>query len=564
MGLLNLGVVPSSGGTAALTLSAAQTVSEGSGADTALAYTLTLVRNGVSGAVPFSWSVTGRGANPASASDFAGGTWPGGSGTFAAGETTKTLTLTIAGDTAEEADEGFAISVTASVPLAATGMGTIRNDDGAGGGGGGAPAALLMGSRFNQMGYGGATSNGTDQDSNSRIASYNETGATVTKLRAYFTNWLATATNEADGSDPITVTAAIEYPAGTITPLTFAGAASVTIPAAHPDNLVESDEAVPATPIPAGALYWVRTYVTVAAGAKWVQGYIMQPGSPLLEAADFATGVSKVGGGTITNATATGTRRGYGPSAVKATGFSGTPVAKAFAGVGDSLIFGASDQADAATVSRGNLGYFGKACAGSYPYVNLGFSGTKAFENLPAAFVRRAALLSRIGITHVFCNWSVNDTNAGRTVAQQTSDIGAIASGLKSAIPQVKVVYSTQCPSTTSSDGWKTVAGQAPKSSPSGAFTGGAGSRRAQVNAALRGGIGGVDILFDAADVAESARDSGLWRAADGSTHLTATGAATDAFTADGVHPVASSTTSPGYGGVYALRDAVKAVFAGW
>ncbi|MEH3101423.1 hypothetical protein [Sphingomonas adhaesiva] len=417
MGLLNLGVTPKAPGGAALTLSAPQIATEGTGADRTLSYTLTLARNGLAEAVPFTWSVAGRGADPASASDFAGGAFPAGSGTFAAGETVKTLTLTIAGDSSPEADEGFAITVVATVPLLATGTGTIRDDDA---GGGNAPAALLMGSRFNQMGYGGTMSNGTDQDSNSRIASYNETGATVTKLRAYFTNWLATATNEADGSDPITVTAAIEYPAGTITPLTFAGAPSVTIPAAHPDNWAESDEAVPATPIPAGAIYWVRTSVSVAAGGKWVQGYVVQPGSPLLEAADFATGVNRTGGGTITNATPTATRRGYGPCAVKATGFGGTPVGKAFAGVGDSLIYGVGDAADAASATRGNIGYFGRACAGSYPYVNMGYAGTKAFENQPAAFVRRAALLSRIGVTHVFCNWSVNDTNAGRTVAQQT------------------------------------------------------------------------------------------------------------------------------------------------
>ena len=73
---------------------------------------------------------TGDGADPG---DFAQGTLPSGSVSFAAGETTKLLVLDVAGDTQIETDEGFAVTLsnpgggaqigTASAPA------TIRNDD---------------------------------------------------------------------------------------------------------------------------------------------------------------------------------------------------------------------------------------------------------------------------------------------------------------------------------------------------------------------------------------------------------------------------------------------------
>lgn len=555
MALFNLG--STGGALPRLSLSPAEVVAEGSGTDTVVSYTLTLARNGATGAVPYSWSVAGSGAQPAQASDFAGGTFPAGSGTFAPGQTSRTIAVTLAGDAIAEADETFAITVSATLSLAVvTSDGTIANDDAA------APAALLMGSRFNQMGFGGyAGSDATDADSNSRIGSFNETGATVTRVRGYFANWLATSINERDGYNDIAVTAAIEYPAGSFTPLTFGGAATVTIPPSGA-SLAESDEAVLSTPVPAGAQYWVRTFVSVAAGGRWPQGYLIA--TAMGEAADFSTGAAKAAGGTITNAAASPTRRGYGPVAVKATGWTGTAVGKAFAAIGDSLIMGASDSHDAIASGHGNIGYFAKAAAGQYPVINLGIAGTTAADNLPAAFTRRTALLKKIGVTHVFGNWAVNDLSTGRNATQIAAHVSAVVAGIKDAMPGVKMVWATTTPRTSSSDAWKTVTGQSAYATPAGAFTGGAAAQRAQFNALLRGGVSGIDTVFDAADVAETARDSGIWRAGEGSTHLTSSGATSDSFAGDGLHPTAWNTTAPGLGGIYVLRDAVRAVFAGW
>jgi hypothetical protein len=46
--------------------------------------------------------------------DFSGGTYPSGSGSFSAGETTDTFTVTIPGDNTPENDQWFATSITAT------------------------------------------------------------------------------------------------------------------------------------------------------------------------------------------------------------------------------------------------------------------------------------------------------------------------------------------------------------------------------------------------------------------------------------------------------------------
>lgn len=105
---------------------------EGDMASTPLSFTVT--RSGdISAADSAHWTVTGNGGAPAGGSDFAGGALPGGTVSFAAGESSKTVTVAVAGDTRFEADETF--DFTLSAPSAGVGFGavsatgTIRNDD---------------------------------------------------------------------------------------------------------------------------------------------------------------------------------------------------------------------------------------------------------------------------------------------------------------------------------------------------------------------------------------------------------------------------------------------------
>ena len=95
------------------------------------AYTFTVTRSGsVSGALTVDWQVSG--SDTLDGTDF-GGALPGGKVTFANGETTKTITVSIAGDQTIEADETFSVQLSNPTVAAAlvtdTAFGVILNDD---------------------------------------------------------------------------------------------------------------------------------------------------------------------------------------------------------------------------------------------------------------------------------------------------------------------------------------------------------------------------------------------------------------------------------------------------
>ena len=99
------------------------------------AFTFTVTRHGESSGVSSaSWAVTGSGTDPASGSDFVGGSYPTGTVSFAAGETSQTITINAAGDKMVERDESFLItlldpSAATLDSSAAAASGIIRNDD---------------------------------------------------------------------------------------------------------------------------------------------------------------------------------------------------------------------------------------------------------------------------------------------------------------------------------------------------------------------------------------------------------------------------------------------------
>ncbi len=108
---------------------------EGHGGTTG--FTFTVSRNG-SLALPSTaaWSVAGiagAGTQPATATDFAGNSFPTGTVSFAPGESSRTITIPVLADTAGESNERFAVSLSAPSPgttlATATAQGIIRNDD---------------------------------------------------------------------------------------------------------------------------------------------------------------------------------------------------------------------------------------------------------------------------------------------------------------------------------------------------------------------------------------------------------------------------------------------------
>jgi len=122
---------------ALLSIASAQSTNwEGNSGTTPLTFTVT--RSGyITQATTMDWSVVGTGANPADAADFSGynGLLPSGKVSFAAGESAKTITVNVAGDTNIEAlQETFNVvlgnaSAGASIGTSSA-AGSIGNDDG--------------------------------------------------------------------------------------------------------------------------------------------------------------------------------------------------------------------------------------------------------------------------------------------------------------------------------------------------------------------------------------------------------------------------------------------------
>lgn len=106
------------------------TVGEGTGGTTAVTFTVTLSK-AATATESLTWAAAGTGSNAANASDFSGAVT--GTVTFAAGETTKTVTVYVNGDSTFETAETFALSlsgVSSGLSLGtASATVTISNDD---------------------------------------------------------------------------------------------------------------------------------------------------------------------------------------------------------------------------------------------------------------------------------------------------------------------------------------------------------------------------------------------------------------------------------------------------
>jgi len=77
-----------------------------------VAYQFDIRRSGdINRTTTANWQVAPSGANPAAGNDFAGGVLPSGSVVFAAGETIKTVTVQVAGDTRVESNETFDVVI---------------------------------------------------------------------------------------------------------------------------------------------------------------------------------------------------------------------------------------------------------------------------------------------------------------------------------------------------------------------------------------------------------------------------------------------------------------------
>jgi Ca2+-binding RTX toxin-like protein len=146
---------------------------EGNSGSKAFTFTVTRAVN-TTGANNVNWAVTGSGTSAANATDFVGGVLPSGTVSFAAGETSKVITVNVQGDTTVEPNENFTVTLSnptnGATITTATAIGTIQNDDGG--------TSVTLASN-----YSGVSENGKTN----LVYNFTRSGATTNSLTVNFT-----------------------------------------------------------------------------------------------------------------------------------------------------------------------------------------------------------------------------------------------------------------------------------------------------------------------------------------------------------------------------------------
>jgi lysophospholipase L1-like esterase len=379
------------------------------------------------------------------------------------------------------------------------------------------PVAYHSGVPGNQ----GQTSNGTDLGSNARLR--HPTTGPVSTVALVYSNWRvqSSGVGETNGANSITVRAAVETVGGAFIPVFFNGKRDVVI---EPGATVMSD------PASVGNItdgyFFTRTYVLVTSGQTW----------PLSVTAmnAFFTGEGVANSGSPSDLTTSGSigttaGRTFGPVAVLGSGGSeNLPIVGL---LGDSIGTGTGDTLeDWGAFSR-------KLSADLVPLVKISAAGETAQNVAQASQFRRKVLIP--GCTDIICQLGVNDFRTNRTTENVQADTISVwrASGAGGA----KVWQTTVTPTnTTSTDSWATVGNQTIQvpqrntervdynnwvrdGAPLNPSTFAAQAIGATTNT-VRAGEAGHPLAgyIEIADAIESARDSGLFKAAS---------------TGDGLHP---------------------------
>lgn len=296
------------------------------------------------------------------------------------------------------------------------------------------------------------------------------------------------ASESATGANT-TIEASIEYPEGTFTRVTFSGVNAGVM--ASGATMVSDSVSVD---IPSGDKFWVRHYrqnangfiYNLYAGRNDVQGDKGEAGSSVANVV--------MGGAITSNLSLIAT-----PAAIIAM----TRNPSLYL-VGDSRVVGVGD--DFADNTTGATGEFARSIDG-IAYINAGFAGDRA-----SSFVtkndKRLAIASYC--SHVFSNYGINDIISGATEATVKSNLYTLWGVVRN--NKNGLFQSTIPPVTTSTDSWATTTNQTLHAT---------NSIRVNINNFIRAVPDVLDGVFELADVAESARDSGLWK---------------PGYTGDGVH----------------------------
>lgn len=351
-------------------------------------------------------------------------------------------------------------------------------------------------------------------------------------VRLVYTNWKSgTANTEQNGANDITVRAAVEPAGNLVIPITFGGNRTVVI---SPGGTAISDPV--GIEVTKGATFSTRTFVQVSTGQTFPINNI--PTASSGEGNNYGTTVgadlTDVGAASLTGI---GTNQlVFGPAAI--LGQVIDPDRPVIGILGDSIFGGTGDS----SFAFGGLAQ--RALNNNYSFQKVAFPGEALKGWLGSSGYgdtrcRRVGLLALVGCTHIVTDYTVN------SLATTTIQADAVkAWRVMAKIAPGQVFVTTLTPQTTTTDGWATTGNQAIQ------YPSDREPRRLAFNAWIRDGapINASDVpqsvgatgagivrfgeaghpvrsFFEVADLAETARNSGIWKAG---------------YTSDGTHPNAT------------------------
>lgn len=347
----------------------------------------------------------------------------------------------------------------------------------------------------------GATnqSNGTDTQMHTRakhLALSACMGIEVVYGNSY--NFGGTPTNN---TASITVRAGLETAGGLFYPVWF--------PGGKRDALIEAGGFAVGwcgMPLAQGDLFFSRTKVSVTAGQKWPIGL----GDAMNGTDEGAVGTTSSTDLTLSGSITANTNDGYYPWAIFGKSFN---TDLSIIAIGDSITAG---KGDTLTAGKG-AGWIARVMPTTIPWLRAApMSGETAGQWTAAAGANIQRLIAHPGLyNRALSAYGINDVTGGQTLVAMQGRLQSVWAQLKAM--GCKVYQTTLTPVSTSTDSWATTVNQT---------TAASNAVRIAVNDWIRTVPAGLDDVIEVADIVETARNSGIWKAANTSdgTHPNATG----------------------------------------
>lgn len=386
--------------------------------------------------------------------------------------------------------------------------------------GGTSPVMIPIASRAApSYGTGTVLSDGTTQGGTARVQ--HKMLVSARGIIFAYSNFYNNAGTETDGPNDITVAAAVDDNNATLRfPLTFNGGQRQVV--IKPGTTVFSDPL--GQYFPKGTTFYSRTFVSVGAGLKFPRGSdVVNGGASSNEGHNYpatatvGADLTPLGSANTGIVNTNNGQRVYGPTGIFGVARTRVPTPPAIVIIGDSIAAGSGD-----TGAFLDWGYIERALNLNYPFQQLAYPSETVdgwMQQGGATRFRRASIMERItGATAILCELGIN--SIGNVNWQPNLD--AVWAYL--ATFGVPVYQTTITPNTTSTDGWVTTVNQTPTVNE---------VRRVAMNARIRSVPSPLTGIFEVADLVETSRDSGIWRAT---------------YTADGIHPsaVGAAAAAPG------------------